>query len=121
MKILVIAGITLSLAALSGCSRGERREVDQGVRSFGAKVEHGVENAALAAKVKTALATRKDLKGTDIHVQANGSVVTLKGDVNTRQQAAEAVRVAQGTEGVTAVKNQLARRVPVAGGNGSRQ
>lgn len=120
MKILVVAGITLCLAALGGCTRGERTDVDQGVRSFGANVEHATENAALAAKVKIALATRKDLKGTKIHVQASGSGVTLKGDVNTRQQAAEAEKVAQGTAGVSSVSNQLALRVPVAEKGSSR-
>jgi osmotically-inducible protein OsmY len=77
------------------------------VRSFGAKVERVAENATLAAKVKAALATRKGLKGTDIHVDVNGSVVTLKGDVNTRAQATEAVQVAKGTAGVTSVNNQF--------------
>jgi osmotically-inducible protein OsmY len=112
---MVIAGMALSLALLGGCSRGERTDVNQGVRSFGAKVEQVAQNATLAAKVKAALETRKGLKGAEIHVDVNGSMVTLKGDVNTRAQATEAVQVAKGTAGVTSVNSQLMRRVPVKG------
>jgi hyperosmotically inducible periplasmic protein len=120
MKTLVIILVTLSLAVLGGCSRGEQRQVSQEAQGLGAKVQQAAANGALEAKVKMALATRKDLKGTDIHVDVNGPVVTLKGDVNTREQAAEAVKVAQGTEGVSTVNNQLALRVPVKG-KGSSQ
>ena len=62
--------------------------------------------------MKTALLTRKGLDSTSINVEANGSVVTLKGDVVTRQQADIAEKVARETEGVTAVNNQLMRRIP---------
>jgi hyperosmotically inducible periplasmic protein len=113
MKTLVIAGVALSLTLLGGCSRSERTEVGREAQGLGAKVERAAENAALTAKVKAALATRKGLKGADIHVETNGSAVTLKGDVNTREQAKEAVQVAKGTAGVTTVNNQLMLRVPV--------
>jgi hyperosmotically inducible periplasmic protein len=113
MKTLMIAGVALSLALLGGCSRSERTEVGREAQGLGAKVERAAENAALTAKVKAALATRKGLKGADIHVETNGSAVTLKGDVNTREQAKEAVQVAKGTAGVTTVNNQLMLRVPV--------
>jgi osmotically-inducible protein OsmY len=113
MKTLAIAAAALSLALLGGCSRGEQAEVGRQAQGFGWKVERVAENAALSAKVKAALATRKGLKGADIHVETNGSAVTLKGDVNTRAQATEAVQVAKGTAGVTSVNNQLMLRVPV--------
>jgi hyperosmotically inducible periplasmic protein len=113
---IMIAG--LSLALLGGCTRGQQSQVNQEAQGLGAKVQQAAANGALEAKVKMALATRKDLKGTDIRIEANGPVVTLKGDVNTREQAAEAVKVAQGNEGVTTVNNQLALRVPVKGTGG---
>jgi osmotically-inducible protein OsmY len=115
MKRWRIGMVMLSLVVLGGCTRGQESQVNQQAQDLGAKVQQAAANGALEAKVKMALATRKDLKGTDIHVDVNGPVVTLKGDVNTRQQAEEAVKVAQGTEGVTSVNNQLALRVPVKG------
>src|SRR5690242_1845766 len=100
MKTLILLGVMLSLAALGGCTRAEKASVQQETRGLGQQVQ----NAALVAKVKTALATRKGLDATDIHVAAEGSMVTLTGDVSAREQATIAEQVAMGTAGVTAVK-----------------
>jgi hyperosmotically inducible protein len=75
-------------------------------------VQSAAANAALSAKVKTALLTRKGLDGANIQVEARGSAVTLQGDVVTREQAKLAEQVAKQTEGVQSVKNQLMLRVP---------
>jgi len=118
----------LCMAVLGGCTRADKAEVDRQAQGVGAKVgtvaenaRQAVSDAALAAKVKTALSTRKGLNGADIDVDAKGTTVTLKGDVNTREQADEAEQVARGTTGVTTVVNQLMLRVPVkeSGSSGS--
>ena len=120
MKPLTIVGMALCLAMLGGCTQAEKTEVDRQAQGLGAQVENAavharqaVTDAALAAKVKTALSTRKSLDGTDIRVDAKGTVVTLKGDVNAREQAGQAEQVARGTTGVTSVVNQLMLRVPL--------
>ena len=108
MKTLLVAGAALSVALLGGCTRADKAEVNRETQSLCARVEnagvqarHAVADAALVAKVKSVLATRKGLEGADIHVEATGTVVTLKGDVNTREQAAQAEKVARETDGVT--------------------
>jgi osmotically-inducible protein OsmY len=122
MNRLIPWEVALCLIVAGGCTRADRQEADRQAQGLGAKVEQAagtarqaVTDAALAAKVKTALSTRKGFEGADINVDAKGTVVTLKGDVDKREQAAEAEHVARGTTGVTAVVNQLMLRVPVKG------
>jgi osmotically-inducible protein OsmY len=119
MRTLLIAGIALSLTVLGGCSRSEKARVNEGARDLGQQMRGAAENArqaaadaALAGKVKTALMTRKGLEGSQIDVEARNGVVTLKGDVATREQAEIAEQVAQATDGVTSVNNQLMLRIP---------
>lgn len=119
MRLLAIAGVVLSLPVLGGCARSEQANVDRTMRNAGESVREAATNAALAAKVKSALATRKGLNGADINIDARGSTVTLKGDVNTREQADLAEQVARQTDGVSAVNNQLMLRVPVKGSAGT--
>jgi hypothetical protein len=120
MRALLAAGLALSLAVLGGCTRAEKERVNGGVQDLGQQMKGAAESArqtaadvALAGKVKTALMTRKGLEGSQIDVEAKDGVVTLKGDVATRDQAEVAEQVAQGTDGVTSVSNQLMLRVPV--------
>ena len=127
MKPLMFIEVVLCFILLGGCTRAEKAEVDRQAQGVGAQVENAaqkarqaVTDAALAAKVKTALSTRKGLDGTDIDVEAKGTIVTLKGGVNLREQADEAEQVARGTTGVTAVVNQLMLRVPVKGPGASK-
>jgi osmotically-inducible protein OsmY len=127
MKPLMILPVALCFVLLGGCTRAEKQETDRQVQGLGVQVENAADNArkavtdaALAAKVKTALSTRQDLQGTDIDVDAKGTVVTLKGDVNRREQSKEAEQVARGTTGVTAVVNQLMLRVPVNGAGANK-
>jgi hypothetical protein len=62
----------------------------------------------ITAKVMYALHEDNATSGTDIHVTTNNGVVTLYGKVQKDHQAMEAVKVAQSTEGVREVVNQLA-------------
>ncbi len=65
------------------------------------------ENAALAAKVKSALAAETALKPLAIDVNASDGAVTLFGTVDTRASREKAAKVAAGVEGVKSVKNNL--------------
>lgn len=80
-------------------------------------VKHVVNSAAtavsdttLTTKVKTALHGDAALKGARIHVTTVAGVVTLRGSVRTTEAASHAQDVAQGTEGVKSVKNELTVR-----------
>jgi hyperosmotically inducible protein len=122
MNRLAIAGLLLGLAMLVGCTRAEKAHVREGARDLGEQAQtaaqsaqQAVSNVTLAAKVKTALSTRKGLNAKDIAVDARGPVVTLKGDVNSQAEADLAVHVAEQTDGVQSVKNELMLRVPAKG------
>jgi osmotically-inducible protein OsmY len=66
-----------------------------------------ISDTAITAKVKTALHDNKVTKGADIHVDTVAGVVTLKGTVNSADAAATAQQVAQQTNGVKEVRNEL--------------
>ncbi len=118
-KTLLTGLAALSLVTLGGCTAQDNaavREDVQGVREqirgAAENAQQAAANAALAGKIKSALETRKGLDADHIDVEVQSGVVTLKGDVASREQAELAERVTQATEGVQTVDNQLMVRVP---------
>jgi len=61
----------------------------------------------ITTKVKTKFVDETVLKGSDIDVDTDNHVVTLKGTVASTAARARAAAIASGTEGVTRVVNQL--------------
>jgi hyperosmotically inducible protein len=124
---LSVAALLLALTFAGGCTKADKAEVREDAQNLGDKEQTAAEGArqavgdtALEAKVKTALGMRKGIKASDINVEAKDGVVTLKGDVDSQTQADLAVEVAQGTEGVQSVTNQLMLRVPASGSTAPR-
>jgi hyperosmotically inducible protein len=73
-----------------------------------AKNRQGVGNAALTTKVKTALASDVGMKTmTNIDVDSDNGVVTLKGKVDSAEAKKKAEQIAKKVDGVKSVKNQL--------------
>jgi osmotically-inducible protein OsmY len=64
-------------------------------------------DATVTAKVKLVLHNNKTVVDSDIHVTTDGGVVTLRGEVPSREAAMNAEQLAQQTEGVTRVNNEL--------------
>ena len=100
--LVVLSAVVLGLSA---CAQNQQR----GSPSSGAtEVEKDTRNAALTGKVKSALAADVGLKTlTGIDVDSAGTVVTLKGKVDTAEQKSRAEQVARAVEGVSSVNNQL--------------
>jgi hyperosmotically inducible protein len=71
----------------------------------GTKIE--VKDTTISAKVKRAMHDDQMVSGADIHVSTSAGVVTLKGQVSSREAAAHAGDVAAGVKGVRRVDNQL--------------
>ena len=72
------------------------------------KVSSTASSAALTTKVKTALASDAGMKTmTNIDVDSNNGVVTLKGKVDSAAAKKKAGEIAKKVEGVKSVKNQL--------------
>jgi hyperosmotically inducible protein len=72
------------------------------------KVATTASNATLTGKVKSALASDAGAKTmTNIDVDSNNGVVTLKGRVDTADAKKKAAEIAKKVEGVKSVKNEL--------------
>ena len=104
MKLKLIAASMIAAGlALSGCahrgnaSAGESRSATE-----------FTSDAALTAKVKTALATDAGLgTAANVDVQSFRGVVQLNGFVASQEQAKRAVEVAGNVSGVRSVQNNL--------------
>ena len=98
MKTLVLAlAALLGGAQLAGCASTPTH------RSAGGFVD----DAAITAKVKTALARAKDVSALDVNVTTYRGVVQLSGFVNNQDEARKAGEVARGVSGVRDVFNDL--------------
>ena len=72
------------------------------------KVSSTASNATLTTKVKTALASDAGAKTmTNIDVDSNNGVVTLKGKVDSADMKKKAADIAKKVDGVKSVKNEL--------------
>ena len=66
------------------------------------------EDATITARVKSALRADLQLTDTEVTVETHRGIVKLTGDVDTRNQASEAQRVADTIDGVQSVTNSIA-------------
>jgi osmotically-inducible protein OsmY len=66
-----------------------------------------IDDAAITAHVKTALAKADDVNWTAINVETYRGVVSLSGFVDSREMASRAVAAAQQVNGVKSVKNDM--------------
>jgi hyperosmotically inducible protein len=64
-------------------------------------------DAAITAKVKTALLADPDVKALQIDVDTHGGVVTLNGTANGRNNVDKAVQIAKRVDGVKSVENRM--------------
>jgi len=64
-------------------------------------------DAALTAKVKTALSLNRRIPGNTINVDSKNGVVTLRGEVNDDETRTAAANIAQDTPGVQEVHDHL--------------
>ena len=70
-------------------------------------VKEHVEDAWITTKIKADFVNESALKGSDINVDTNDHVVTLKGTVASLAGKTRAEQIAKSTKGVTRVTNEL--------------
>jgi osmotically-inducible protein OsmY len=105
MKLKLLAAATFAAGlALGGCA-SHNEKVDSGESRTAGQF---TSDAALTAKVKTALAKDEGL-GTAANVNVNSyrGVVQLNGFVDSQDKIQRAAEVARGVEGVSRVDNNL--------------
>ena len=71
------------------------------------KAGEAIGDAAITAKVKTALLADADVKGLKVDVDTKDGVVTLTGNADNKANLERAATVAKGVEGVKSVENKL--------------
>ena len=136
-SITWIAAVILATAVAAGCDRNKPAEtagqkldsaaeragqkMDQAADRAGQKMDQAAAtvkekaeqagdklgDAAITAKVKTALISEPGLKALKIDVDTANGVVTLTGSVDSPKNLDRATQVAQGVEGVKSVDNRL--------------
>lgn len=121
-----IAAVVLATAVAAGCDRNKPAEtagakLDNATERAGQKMDQAAAtikdkadqagdklgDAAITAKVKTALIGEPGLKALQIDVDTSNGVVTLTGSVDSAQNLDRATQIAQGVEGVKSVDNRL--------------
>lgn len=99
-KLLIASMLAVGLAACGtmggGGSGGQQRTVGQ-----------AVDDAAILAKMKAALAADPDLSALKINVDSTQGAVRLRGEVKTIALRRKAEDIARRTDGVKSVDNQL--------------
>jgi osmotically-inducible protein OsmY len=99
------AAAGLFVAALllgAGCSRDDGKTVGQ-----------TVDDAAITAKVKTAMAQDSGVKAMEVKVETFKGTVQLSGWVNTPEEKARAEQLAKAVPGVTTVENKITLKTDV--------
>lgn len=84
-------------------------------KGLGHKIGTGATDGYLWMKTRAALLAADDLRDSTINVDVDNSVITLRGDVASKEQMMKADTVAKGIDGQKGVKNMLA--IKKAAGN----
>ena len=94
-------------AAVPGAAGTAAREGAAETREAGRKAGGTVSDGWLTSKIYSQFITEDALEDSDIDVDVDNGVVTLKGSVVSKAGATRAAQIAQQTDGVKSVKNNL--------------
>ena len=127
LVVIVLVGVGAFLAGrwstnakvMPGSPAGASGPVDTSkARDAGAKIgeatakaanqaEDAIAHGAVTAKIKSKMVLDDLVKARNVHVETNGTVVTLTGVVDSEAERKRAVELAKETEGVTSVVDHL--------------
>jgi hyperosmotically inducible protein len=110
MKTLIAAAVAATFAVPVYAQQKEESKLPtaQERAQNRERVSGAASSAALTTKVKTALASDAGLRTmTNIDVDSDNGVVTLKGKVDSADAKKKAGEIAKKVDGVKSVKNQL--------------
>jgi hyperosmotically inducible protein len=99
------SGINLEAARVQGEAIAGKTAAAVGQAAT--KVEQAVDAGSVTLKIKSKMALDDLVKARTINVDTSGSVVTLTGTVESRDERDRAVRLARETAGVTNVVDKL--------------
>jgi len=91
----------------TGKARDAGAHVGEATANVVNRAEDALGEAGITTKIKSKMALDDSVKASNIHVETDGSVVTLTGDVGSETERQRAVQLAKETEGVRSVIDHL--------------
>ncbi len=82
-------------------------KIGEGVAVGAERAQRAVSDVSVTAKIKSKMTLDDTVEAAQIDVDTNGSVVTLRGTVDSEAKRARAVQLARETDGVTSVVDEL--------------
>ena len=82
-------------------------QIGETVAAGAASAQRALTQGSLTAKIKSKMALDDTIEAAQVDVDTNGSVVTLRGTVDSEAERTRAVQLARETVGVTSVVNEL--------------
>ena len=82
-------------------------EIGESVAAGAERAQRALTEGSLTAKIKSKMALDDTIEAAQVDVDTDGSVVTLRGTVDSEAERARAVQLARETAGVTSVVNEL--------------
>lgn len=117
LTLFAIVSLASAGLALSACHKKQEtpsQQMKQGAEQMGQGVKHAASNAgqvisdsAITTKIKSKLAANQGLSSFDIHVETTNGFVTLTGTVDMVSKRDLAGRIANETDGVKGVTNDI--------------
>jgi osmotically-inducible protein OsmY len=97
----------LCLAAVCGCNKEDAGNISDDAKSLATHAGAAISGMTLAAKVNTALALRKDVDMSGLHIEAKDGTVTVSGHVANEKERRLVLDTVNGTKGVDKLVDQL--------------
>lgn len=102
----LIVGALVALGA-SGCASWRANHGQNTASAEHRGVTQTASDAAITAKVKTAMAADKNVSAANIDVDTYRGVVSLKGNVKDQAEKSRAIDIARNVSGVVDVRDEL--------------
>jgi osmotically-inducible protein OsmY len=112
MKKLGLGLIVVVASVIAGCNSQDADNLKKDATGFAKDAGQALGGLTLAGKVNTALALRKDVDTSGLHVEAKDGVVTVSGHVKTSDEKGRIFDVINNTVGVDKVINTDLRVEP---------
>ncbi len=90
-----------------GCNAQDKTDLQRDATQLGQTAKRAATNATVAGKVETALALRKGVDVKTLHIEADGSTVTISGHVGSALEKQSVLDVANETVGVERVIDKM--------------
>ena len=103
MRVLIVAGLLISSLCFISVQSAYAGAISDKV----AQAENFASDSVITAEIKAKYLKEGELDSMDIKVKTVKGVVTLRGQVQRKSQAAIAVKIAQETKGVRDVVNKI--------------